>query len=136
MKFFTRQMIVCLLLLLQGFAPLVHAHVHLSDRSNVEGVHLPFQITAAAESKQSDVISLNVHTDLDTIIALKSGIKVKQRLKDSFDANYCLLLSQLVVLQLILLSQDNIIFPITDIPVISNSGINYLTPRAPPILFS
>jgi len=137
MKFFTRQMIVCLLLLLQGFAPLVHAHVNLSELSNTEGIHLPYQLAIEAERECCDSLAFNaqthIHTDLEAIITLELGIKDKQSLIDSFDVYY-VLLSLLAVLQPVP-SHYSFIFPTDDLSLASHSGIRYLASRAPPVLF-
>ena len=77
----TRQFIILLLLVLQGFAPLVHAHVHMSDSG--EGMHIHGIVSAASDRAQlsaSDNFGCS-----DTAIGMHSAIQKKKTL--SADVN-------------------------------------------------
>jgi len=76
MNFQTTQLIICLLTLLQGFAPLVHAHVQ-SDNGQA-GIHL--EGLAYADYDNSQILSKSSECEAHLVIGLGSAIQPKHLL--------------------------------------------------------
>lgn len=72
----TRRFIILLLLVLQGFAPLVHAHVHMSDSG--EGIHIHGIVSVASDGAQ--LSALDNFSCSDTAIGMHSAIQKKKTL--------------------------------------------------------
>lgn len=86
MKLFLRQSCVFMLLLLQAFAPLVHAHTETV--ANDSRVHLhDFQSYISVESSNGMALLPELQ-HVDIVIALSPAIKEKNDLKDLFPSLY------------------------------------------------
>jgi len=72
----TRRFIILLLLVLQGFAPLVHAHVHTIGSG--EGIHIHGIVSAGSDGHQ--LSALDNFSCSDTAIGMHSAIQKKKAL--------------------------------------------------------
>jgi len=124
MKLFFRQTCVFLLLLLQGFSPLVHAHVHNLDSHT--GMHMHHDISEGVE------IGLFMHdiNSVDTIVSLGSIIKENKGFKTSFDTDYFHVLTWAYLNSSVPVA-DVHFFSITE-PSHTRFKFPLSTPRAPP----
>ena len=80
-----RRFIIFLLLVLQGFAPLVHAHVHIVDSE--DGVHIHGVISATSHEHQ--LTALDKFSCSNTAIGMHSAIQKKKSLDADLNADTC-----------------------------------------------
>ncbi len=129
MNLFSRRLIICLLLLLQGFTPLVHAHVQMIG-SIGEGIHID-EISRAWY--QSDSAALSRVDDSAVAIDMQLAIEQKRLLLEGklahaifFDTN--VQLTHPLVFNKLIGFSPPIIF------VVSSVYLSAIAPRAPPVL--
>ena len=82
-----RRFIIFLLLVLQGFAPLVHAHVHIIGSE--DGVHIHGITTATTH--EHELSALDKFSCSNTAIGMHSAIQKKKSLNADLNANTCYL---------------------------------------------
>lgn len=127
MIIFIRRFIVLFLLLLQGFTPLVHAHVQTVDG----GYGLHIHEFSAYTDKESYLSSLEFFADSGAVIDMNSAIKERNLLSADLDAA-CVYACVLVFLQQFIVQQLLGFSPPLDA---LKSSIKYsvFAPRAPPL---
>lgn len=81
----TRRCIILLLLVLQGFAPLVHAHVHTVGGE--EGIHVHGITTVASHEHQ--LSTLDNFSCSNAAVGVQSAISKKKALQTAPDADTC-----------------------------------------------
>lgn len=81
----TRRFIILLLLMLQGFAPFVHAHVHIVGSD--DGIHI-HGITSGS-SHEHQLSALDEFSCSNTAIGMQSAIAKKKSLSADLSADAC-----------------------------------------------
>ena len=123
----TRRFIILLLLVLQGFTPLVHAHVHIIGSE--EGIHI-HGITSAT-SDEHQLSALDSFSCSDTAIGMHSAIQKKKPLYADLNADtaYSGYIDFIRVPVFII---KTIGFSPPDISLKSSLLLSAFAPRAPP----
>ena len=125
----TRRFIILLLLVLQGFAPLVHAHVHIIDSE--EGIHI-HGIVSAAGSDEHQLSALDNFSCADTAIGMHSAIQKKKSLHADLNADTCYF-GYADFDQFSVLMEKTIGFSPPEIHCKSTLLLSVFAPRAPPL---
>ena len=129
MILFVRRFIILLLLVLQGFAPLVHAHVHIVDSD--DGVHI-HGVTSVA-SHEHQLSALDKFSCSSAAIGMHSAIQKKNSLNaddlnaDSCDTNHT------GFVQFPQLIKKTVGFSPPNISLKSSLLLSASAPRAPPL---
>ena len=118
-----RRFIILLLLVLQGFAPLVHAHVHMVDSEH--GVHI-HGITSVT-SHEFQLSALDNFSCVNTAIGMHSAIQKKKHL----NADTCYV-SYTDFVQFPVFIEKSVVFFPPGIDLKSALFLSDSTPRAPP----
>ncbi|MDF1582525.1 MAG: hypothetical protein RQ733_07045 [Methyloprofundus sp.] len=130
MNIVLRRFIIMLLLVLQGFSPLVHAHVHIID-SNNSGIHIDEISRVWHSADHSLSLSSVDHTcaaiDMQTAIQQKKLLLAGELLNTIFVDAKLKFIDKRLVNKLIGFSPPIFIVK----PAIS---LSVIAPRAPPIL--
>lgn len=123
-----RRCLILLLLVLQGFAPLVHAHVHIVGGE--EGVHIHGITTVTSHALQFS--SLDNYACSNAAIGMHSAIQKKKSLDvaldtDTYIVSYAELSHSLAILE------KYIGFPSTGLALKQPAFLSGSAPRAPPL---
>lgn len=134
MKILSRNTVLALLILLQLFAPLVHAHVHEHFAS--QGLHLP-GLESHVLAHEIPVLQA-VHCDFDTnnlMVSVNTGIKDQkfEKVVDTEQDNHHTIRSADFVFRVAIVLVDHNFSPHFAQPVDSIEPPPY-APRAPPLL--
>ena len=120
--------IILLLLVLQGFAPLVHAHVHIIDSE--DGVHIHGITTAVSHEHQ--LSALDKFSCSSAAIGLHSAIQKKKSLNADLNAETCYL-SYTGFVRFPVYIEKTVGFSPPVIALKSSLLLSASAPRAPPL---
>lgn len=129
MKSFTCRFIILLLLLLQGFTPLVHAHVQSVESGS--GLHLHEFDSYIEKQTYTSVSSLAFIDKSGAVIDMSAAIKQQTSLIDNLDSS-CFYFCVAVFLQQAFLEKS---LDFSPYQAVFTSAIRYSVsaPRAPPL---
>ena len=120
--------IILLLLVLQGFAPLVHAHVHIIGSE--DGVHIHGITTVT--SHEHELSALDKFSCSNTAIGMYSAIQKKKSLNADLNTDTCYL-SYTGFVRIPVFIEKNVGFSPSDIALKSSLLLSTSAPRAPPL---
>lgn len=127
MIIFGRQIIILLLLLLQGLSPLVHAHVQVDDGEyglHIDGISIQIE-------GNSPLSSIKATGHVDSVIGMKSAIQQKNLLKTDQPASRISYFEQLFTATS---GKDNKRLFCSFIALSETSAtLSNIAPRAPPL---
>ena len=123
-----RRFIISLLLVLQGFSPLVHAHVHIIGSE--DGVHIHGITTAT--SHEHELSALDKFSCSNTAIGMHSAITKKKSLNADLNADTCYL-SYTDFVQFPVFIEKTGGFSSPDIALEFSLLLSNSAPRAPPL---
>ncbi|NOQ15977.1 MAG: hypothetical protein GQ581_02865 [Methyloprofundus sp.] len=129
MMIFARRVIIMLLLLLQGFSPLVHAHVQSVD--DVSGVHMHlYQLNADA-----DTVSAITSADIVGHSGMQDNLHSSIELPNLLDMEHgwpCFVMSKIACLQISIVDKYVTFSPHID-TIKPALIVSISAPRAPPL---
>ena len=120
--------IIVLLLVLQGFAPLVHAHVHVINSD--DGVHIHGITTASSHEHQFSALE-NISCS-NTAIGMHPAITKKKALSADLDSAACYF-GSFDLNQFSVLLENTVGFSPPDLILSSALSLSDSAPRGPPL---